>query len=139
MVVVRLGREGRRRGSGEPWRLLTTEPVSDAASCLRIVQAYAARWSIEQTLRYGKSELGVESLRLRDWEARHTLLALVSLAYAFLIELLGDATGALLGQTLRWAHRTGRQAQDGWRPLYRLRAALAALWNQYTPNLQESP
>lgn len=139
LVVVRLGRGGRRRGSGEPWRLLTTEPVTDAATCWRIVQAYAARWTIEQMLRYGKSELGIESLRLRDAEARHKLLAIVSLTYAFLIDLLGESTSALLAHTLRCAHRTGRQAHAGWRPLYRLRAALAVLWTDYTPNLQESP
>jgi hypothetical protein len=139
LVVVRLGRGGRRRGSGEPGRLLTTEPVTDAASCWRSVQAYAARCTIEQMLRYGKSERGIESLRLRDAEARHKLLAVVSLAYAFLLDLRGDSTGALLAPTLRWAHRTGRQAHAGWRPLYRLRAALAVLWTAYPPNLQESP
>ncbi len=31
LVIVRLGTTGRRRGSGEPGRLLTTEPVTDAA------------------------------------------------------------------------------------------------------------
>ena len=62
LVVVRLGRQSaRRRGTSEPWRLLTTEPVETAAHCWRIVEVYAARWQIEQMLRFGKSELGVES------------------------------------------------------------------------------
>jgi hypothetical protein len=139
LVVVRLDKAARRRGGSEPWRLLTTEPVTTEAQCWRIVEAYWARWQIEQQLRYGKSELGVESVRVRDWAARHKLLALVSLAYAFLVQLLGEATTGLVPAVLRWAHRTGAQARDRWRPLYRLRAALAALWNRHPPSLQGGP
>jgi hypothetical protein len=134
LVIVRLGKATpRRRGSGEPWRLLTTEPVTTAAECWRIVEAYVARWQIEQMLRFGKSELGVESIRVRAWEPRRKLLGLVSLAYAFLVAVLADLPGAVLTQVLRWAHRTGRKARDAAYPLYRLRAALAALWNHHTP------
>jgi hypothetical protein len=137
LVWVRLGKETkRRRGGNEPWRLLTTEEVKTESECWRIVEAYAARWQIEQVLRYGKSELGIESVRVKKWEVRRKLLALVSLAYAFLINLLGDSTGSLLKRVLAWAHRTGRQAQSAWRPIYRLRIALSALWQRYTPNFQ---
>jgi hypothetical protein len=140
LVVARVrAPRARRRGDGEPWRLLTTEPVETAEQCWRIVQAYAARWAIEQLLRFGKSELGVESVRVRAAAARHKLLALVSLAYAFLVELLGDCTGTLAAAVLRWAHRTGRQAQAAWRSLYRLRAGLAALWHKHTPTFQGGP
>jgi hypothetical protein len=137
LVWARLGRETkRRRGGREPWRLLTNEIVTTEKECWRIVEAYAARWQIEQVLRYGKSELGIESVRVKQWEVRRKLLAIVSLVYAFLIDLLGDSTGSLLKRVLAWAHRTGRQAQSAWRPLYRLRLALAALWQRYTPNFQ---
>ena len=130
----------RRRGNGEPWRLLTTEPVQTAEQCWRIiVEAYAARWQIEQMLRYGKSELGVESIRVRNWEPRHKLLALVGLAYAFLVELLDDGKGLLVSTILHWAHPTGRQPREAWRSLYRLRAGLAALWQKYTQNFQSVP
>jgi hypothetical protein len=140
LVVVRLGKTTKpRRGSGEPWRLLTTEPVHTEEQCWRIAQAYAARWNIEQMLRFGKSELGCESVRVRDWEARHKLLGLVALAYSVLVDLLENSTGPLLTAVLRWAHRTGRQAQTAWRPLYRLRAALAALWQRHTPTFQGVP
>ncbi|HZS00149.1 MAG TPA: transposase [Chloroflexota bacterium] len=136
LVVVRLDKAARRRGGSEPWRLLTTEPVTPEAECWRIVEAYWARWQIEQQLRFGKSELGIESVRVRDWEARAKLLALVALTYACLVHLLGDGTDPLLPAVLRWAHRTGTQARERWRPLYRLRAAL---WNKHTPSLQGVP
>lgn len=139
LVVVRLEKAARRRGSGEPWRLLTTEPVETEAACWRIVEAYWARWQIEQQLRFAKSELGVESVRMRAWEARAKLLALVALTYACLVHVLGDGTDPLLPAVLRWAHRTGAQARDRWRPLYRLRAALAALWTRHPPTLQGVP
>jgi hypothetical protein len=90
-------------------------------------------------LRFAKSELGIESVRVRAWEARAKLLALVALTYAYLVHLLGDGTDPLLPAVLRWAHRTGTQARERWRPLYRLRAALAALWTRHTPSLQGVP
>jgi hypothetical protein len=140
LVVVRLGRkQNPRRGSREPWRLLTTEPVMSEQACWRIVEAYAARWQIEQTLRFAKSELGIESVRVRRAAPRHKLFALVSLAYAFLISLLPLAHTPLGDALLRWAHRTGSRNHLAVRPLYRLRAALAALWQRHTPNLQGVP
>lgn len=140
LVVVRVGKgTKRRRGGGEPWRLLTTEPVRTRDECWRIVQAYVARWQIEQMLRFGKSELGVESIRVRKWEARNKLLALVGLAYAFLVHLLGDGLDPILDPILHWAHRTGKQSRHVWRSLYRLRSALAALWQTHTPIFQGAP
>jgi hypothetical protein len=140
LVVVRLGKNTkRRRGGNEPWRLLTNLPVSTAEECWRIVEAYAARWRVEGMLRFGKSELGVESVRVRAWEPRHKLLALVSLVYAFLLELLADGQSPLLKAVLHWAHRTGRQAKGAWHHLYRLRSALAAIWQRHTPLFQGTP
>ena len=139
LVIVRLGKTDRRRVAAEPWRLLTTEPVETPEQCWRIVVAYAARWQIEQMLRFGKSELGIESVRVRDWPVRAKLLAIVSLAYAFLVDLLADLTDPLVPRLLRWAHRTGRQARDAWRPLYRLRLALANLGKRHTPSFQGLP
>jgi hypothetical protein len=140
LVWARIGKESKlRRGVKEPWRLLTSEAVTTEEECWQIVEAYAGRWQIEQMLRYGKSELGIESIRVKDWESRNKLLAIVGLTYAFLIDLLGDSTGSLLNQVLAWAHRTGRQANSAWRPLYRLRLALSALWQRYTPNFQGFP
>jgi hypothetical protein len=137
LVTVRLGKDTKkRRGGSEPWRLLTNEAAETEEDCWRIVQAYAARWQVEQMLRYGKSELGIESIRVKEWEARRKLLALVSLAYAFLIYILGNSTGILVNQIISWIPRTGRQAKEAWRHLYRLRLSLSTLWQKYTPNFQ---
>jgi hypothetical protein len=140
LVVVRVGKGTKpRRGGKEPWRLLTTEPVRSPDECWRIVLAYAARWNVEQMLRFGKSELGIESVRVRAWEPRTKLLALAALAYAFILRLLATSQEDFIALILRWAHRTGRQANGAYRSLYRLRAALANLWNKHTPHFQGVP
>jgi hypothetical protein len=140
LIVVRRDKATKpRRGGSEPWRLLTTEPVRTAEECWRIVLAYAARWNVEQTLRYSKSELGIESVRVRGWEPRRKLLALLALAYAFLLRLLALSPPDAIAVILRWAHRTGRQANGPYRSLYRLRSALSNLWNKHTPSFQGAP
>jgi hypothetical protein len=116
-----------RRGGGEsPWYLLTTESVQSVEQAWAVVLAYARRWQIELTWRYGKSELAMESPRQWTWERRHKLLLLAALAYAFLRALLHPALAPLRTWLLRHGcHRTGRHCRE---PLYRLRAALAHLW-----------
>lgn len=122
-----------RRGEGQsPWYLLTTEPIETVNDAWAVVLAYAKRWQIELTFRYGKSELAMESPRLWTWERRHKLLLLVTLAYAFLLSLCDVALTALRAALLRtWCHRTGQRSQVTLTPLYRLRSALARLWLAY--------
>jgi hypothetical protein len=118
----------------EPWRLLTTEPVQTLEDAQRIAQAYARRWQIELAFRFGKSELGVESIRVRGWERQAKLLALLSLAYSFLVWLLHTQPPEWIAQLLRrGCHRTGRRLRVVATPLYRLRAALAALLTAALP------
>jgi hypothetical protein len=122
-----------RRGRGqEPWYLLTTEPVTTAEDAWRIVYAYARRWQIELAWRYGKSELALESPRVWSWERRQKFLLLATLAYAFLLSLLGDEQTPIRHWLLRyWCHRTGKRSREASAPLYRLRSALSRLWLAY--------
>lgn len=122
-----------RRGQGqEPWYLLTTESVTTTEQAWRIVYAYARRWQIELTWRYGKSELALESPRVWSWERRQKFLLLATLAYAFLLSLLRDDQTAMRQWLLRyWCHRTGKRSRDTSTPLYRLRSALSRLWLAY--------
>ncbi len=137
LVVSRRRRTQRRAGQAgrptrwvgdEPWRLLTTEPVQTLADAQRIIQAYARRWQVETAFRFSKSERGVESIRVRGWERQAKLLALLSLAYSFLVWLLQTQTPEQIARLLRLGcHRTGRRVQVAAAPLYRLRAALVTL------------
>lgn len=119
-----------RFGAGrKTWYLVTNEPVETLDAAWRIVFAYARRWQVEMTLRFDKSELALESARVRGWDTRLKLLGLVALAYAFLLSLLGPVFESLCSWLLeQWCHRTGKWTREVSAPLYRLRSALSRLW-----------
>lgn len=119
---------GRRKG-GEPWYLLTNEPVHSPEDAWRVVLAYARRWRIEMAFRNLKSELAIESLRVYEWEVRLKLLGLLTLAYGFLMTLMTQGEHAARDWLLDYAcHRTGAHLQDVECPFSRLRIALSKLW-----------
>jgi hypothetical protein len=119
----------------EPWYLLTDEAVNSPQDAWRIVFCYSRRWQIEQTWRYDKSELAFQSPRVWNWQVRLKLLALATLAYAFLFHLLAPRYGPLRLWLLRhYCHRTGQHLRRVKAPLYRLRNALSRLWQQHPPN-----
>lgn len=124
-----------RPGKGRPpWYLLTNEPVLTAADAWRVVFAYARRWQIEMSFRYGKSELSMESPRLWRWENRLKLLGMVTLVYAFLLTLLQPSQALLRQWLLRWwCHRNGKRNREASVPLYRLRSAISRLWSGFRP------
>jgi len=126
LVIARSG-QGR-----EPWYLLTSERVETKEDAWRVYFAYHRRWQVETCFRFNKCELGMESPRLWTWEGRLKLLAIVALAYAFLLSLLDPASHALVEQLLRrFCHRTGKRGRETSAPLYRLRAAISRLWSAH--------
>jgi hypothetical protein len=124
-----------RFGPGrKPWYLVTNEPIFTAEDAWRIVFAYARRWQIEMLLRIEKCELGIESLRVKSWEARCKVFGLLALVYAFLLSLLDPAWAEFLAWLLRqWCHRTGHWRQEVSTPVYRLRYAISRLWFAHPP------
>jgi hypothetical protein len=116
LVVVRQGR-GR-----EPWYLLTNEPVETIEQAWEMVFSYASRWKIEESFRFQKGELLIDSVRLRSWQAQHKLLWLVTLAYGALLAMLSPplwrARCRLLVQCCQRADRRLWRVKV---PLYRLR------------------
>jgi hypothetical protein len=128
LVVVRQGR-GR-----EPWYLLTNEPVETAAQAWEMAFSYVRRWKIEESFRFQKTELQIDSLRLRHWEPRRKMLLLVTLAYGFLLWMLSPplwlARSRLL---LAWCQRADWRLGTAKIPVYRLRWALSRLWHMHPP------
>jgi hypothetical protein len=124
-----------RPGKGrEPWYLLTNEPILTAKDAWRVLFAYARRWQIEMSFRYGKSELAMESPRLWKWENRLKLLMMVTVVYAFLLTLLDPSQELLRQWLLRWwCHRNGKRNREASVPLYRLRSAISRLWLDFPP------
>jgi hypothetical protein len=127
----------RRKGSS--WYIVTNEPAETEKQAWKIVFAYMRRWQIETTFRYGKSELAMESPRVWSWENRKKLLALVTLAYQFLLSLLSPEKKNQKEMLLRFfCHRTGKRNQTAVAPLYRLRWAMSRLWLDYRPTISFS-
>jgi hypothetical protein len=135
LIICRPGRKGR-----QPWYLLTNEAVENDKQAWKLVHAYARRWQIEQSFRFTKSELGMESCRLWFWENKMKLLQIVALVYAFLLTLLEQNLKETVKSLLReGCHRTGKRCRETPTPLYRIRLALANLLNQLNlPPIQSS-
>ncbi len=128
LVVVRQGK-GR-----EPWYLLTNEPVETAEQAWELAMAYVRRWQIEESYRFQKCELQIESVRVQGWEPRRKLLVLVTLAYGYLLHLLGPPQLALRTWLLeQWCQRADWRLRTVKVPLYRLRWALSRLWLRHPP------
>lgn len=138
LVVSRLGK------GKEPWYLLTNQPCEHKEQLWAVVLAYARRCGsppgqIEACFRFNKTELAIQSPRLWFWANRLKLMMMVALVYAFLLHLISSQQEKIFRELLRrWCHRTGKRCQLALTPLYRLRAALAALFSYYHVILQSS-
>lgn len=76
----------------KPWLLLSNLRLADEqaqklALAVRIVQAYRQRWAIEDLFSWTKDALDWESVRVLNYAALRTLVALAWLAAAFLFAL----------------------------------------------------
>jgi hypothetical protein len=108
--------------------------VETEADAWKVVMAYARRWQIELTWKTCKSELGMQSPQVWDWETRLKLLGLTTLA--FLLHLLSTPFQLVRRWLLRYAaHRSGKRLRATRVPLARLRLALSRLWLAYPPRL----
>lgn len=94
------------------------------------------RWKIEESFRFQKTELQIESLRLQDWESRRKMLLLVTLAYRFLLSLLVCSLSLARSHLLaQWCQRADWRLWTAKVPLYRLRWALSRLWQTHPPRV----
>ena len=129
LVVVRQGK-GR-----EPWYLLTNEPVQTAEQAWDLTFSYVRRWKIEESFRFQKTELLIESLRLHDWEPRRKMLLLVTLAYGYLLSLLDPCLWLARSRLfMHWCPRADWRQWTVKVPLYPLRWALSRLWQTHPPH-----
>jgi hypothetical protein len=71
----------------DPWYLITDWPVEDEASATRIFIYYRRRWSVEDTIKFAKTTLGMEEVQMLDFEAVRNLVALAWVAAGFLFSL----------------------------------------------------
>ena len=60
------------------WKLITTEPIENAADIERIVDIYRARWVIEEFFKALKTGCGIEKRQLESVPALHNALAILA-------------------------------------------------------------
>ncbi|SFU48239.1 Transposase DDE domain-containing protein [Methylobacterium sp. 174MFSha1.1] len=76
------------------WRLLTTQPVRDAADALAVVEQYRRRWAIEQLFRTLKTQgFDVENILIADERARQRLTAAALIAAVIVQQLVHARDG----------------------------------------------
>jgi hypothetical protein len=95
----------------EPWYLITDWPVEDEASAVRIFIIYRRRWSVEDTFKFIKTVLGMESVQLLDFDAIRTMVAFAWVAAGFLFQLglsLDQPEVRLLAILGGWEERADR-------------------------------
>jgi hypothetical protein len=114
----------------EPWLLLTNESVHGEAAAWRIVQIYWRRMEVEQTFRFLKSEVGLESFRVRAFAAIERMVALGMAIYAFLIALLAGA-GPLVSVLCRFTRWLGLKGEK--ETVYKLRWGINRLLTALPP------
>ncbi len=135
LVVARRKRNNGGKTKAQTLWLLTTEQADDEKSATFILQVYARRWQVEWALRFEKSDLGVQSVRVESCLYREKLWRLAELVHAFLLSLLMLLSPEALARLLHWCHRTGRRAREAIAPIYRLHHALANLWKESPPTI----
>lgn len=127
-----------RKNKAKPIYFLTSIPITNAKIAWEICSSYMHRWEIEQSFRFCKSELAMESPRLWFWENRLKLLAIVSLIYDFLLSMLYNWKDWVPVFLRQWGHRTGNRYRKASIPIYRLRAAISICLMCFFAILQNS-
>jgi hypothetical protein len=75
-------------GRQEPLAIITTEDVRSNEDAARVVDAYLARWGVEEANRFTKQGFDLEDVRALTWRGLKRMVQLVQLAYGFLALLV---------------------------------------------------
>lgn len=114
-----------KKNYNSPMYIITSLNIEKAKDAWEVMFTYMHRWEAEQGFRFLKSEMALESPRLWFWDNRMKLMAIVTLAYDFLLRLMRNWKSIIPMLFSRWCHRTGKRYRDASIPLYRLRMAIS--------------
>jgi len=120
LVIVR-----DKKNHNSPMYLLTSLPIDHTKQAWEVLFSYMHRWEIEQGFRFLKSEMGLESPRLWFWDNRMKMMAIVTLVYDFLLQMIRNWSAFTQVFLRRWCHRTGKRYRNASIPLYRFRIAIS--------------
>jgi hypothetical protein len=123
LIVVR----PKNRIGQQPMYLLTNLEIDSVGLAWEIFQSYIQRWDVEQAFRFIKSELGIHTIRLHEFDNRLKFMALVMLVYEFLLQIWRNWKACALVIINTWCPRSDKRLLNNRLPLYRFRIALANL------------
>ncbi len=83
--------DGQRKPGGIEWTILTTVPVTDEASAMRVIDWYSRRWLIEEYHKCLKTGCSVEKRQLEEAQRLKPLIGLLCMTAARLLGLKLDA------------------------------------------------
>lgn len=121
-----------------PMYILTSLPIQGSAQAWEVLFSYMHRWEIEQSFRFAKSELAMESPRLWFWDNRMKLMGIVTLVYDFILRLMRNWKSWTAPFMRQWCHRTGERYRNASIPLYRLRMAISICLTVFWAKAQNS-
>jgi hypothetical protein len=122
-MTLIVARQKNRQG-GQPMYLLTDVEVDSIGIAWEILKSYIQRWDIEQAFRFNKAELGIQSIRIQNFQNRLKMMALVTLIYQFLLQLWRNWQAPTQIIIRKWCPRTDKRLENNRLPLYRLRIAI---------------
>lgn len=125
LIVVR---QKTRKGQ-QPMYLLTDLIVDSVGLAWEIFKSYILRWDIEQAFRFNKTELGIQAIRLKEFQNRLKMMAMVTLIYEFLLQFWRNWHTAACLVIKKWCPRTDKRLDQNRLPLYRLRLAIVNCLN----------
>jgi hypothetical protein len=108
----------------QPMYLLTNMEIDSIGMAWEVFKSYSQRWDIEQAFRFNKAELGIQSIRVHEFETRLKIMALVMLVYDFLLQFWRNRQDIARLTMKKWAPRTDKRLDKAEKPLYRLRMAI---------------
>ena len=126
--------DGQRKPGGIEWTILTTVPVLDGVSALRVIEWYSGRWLIEEYHKCLKTGCCVEKRQLQEAGRLKPLIGLLCMTAARLLGLKLDArrtpehpaSGAALHEHVRMMARkrgldpTSMTCREFWRETAKL-------------------
>ena len=114
-----------KKNYNSPMYILTSIPIENQGQAWEVMYSYMHRWEAEQSFRFLKSEMGLESPRLWFWDNRMKLLGIVTIAYEFLLRMMTIWRSWVDPFMKTWCHRTGERYRNASIPLYRFRLAIS--------------
>lgn len=114
-----------KKNYNSPLYILTSLPIENQGQAWEVMHSYMHRWEAEQSFRFLKSEMGLESPRLWFWENRMKLLGIVTIAYDFMLRMMSNWRTWVDPFMKTWCHRTGERYRNASIPLYRFRLAIS--------------